>query len=35
MPARMPRDGPPYWTPVWIQAVSDWIAEGALGADDE
>jgi hypothetical protein len=35
MPARMPRDGPPYWTPVWMQAVSDWIAEGALGADDE
>jgi hypothetical protein len=35
MPARMPKDGPPYWTPVWIQDVSDWIAEGAQGADDE
>jgi hypothetical protein len=35
MPARMPRDGPPYWTNLWIQTVSNWIAEGALGADDE
>ncbi len=34
-PVRMPKDGPPYWSDKWIQAVSDWIAEGAEGADDE
>ncbi|MCL2450528.1 MAG: hypothetical protein FWD17_16390 [Polyangiaceae bacterium] len=34
-PARMPKDGPPYWPDNWIQAVSDWIAEGAHGADDD
>lgn len=34
-PARMPKDGPPYWPSSWVQAVSDWIAEGAQGADDE
>jgi hypothetical protein len=34
-PVRMPKDGPPYWPPSWIQTVSDWIAEGAQGADDE
>jgi hypothetical protein len=35
VPVRMPKDGPPYWPSLWIQAVSDWIAEGAHGADDE
>jgi hypothetical protein len=33
--ARMPKDGPPYWSPPEIQLVIDWIAEGATGADDE
>jgi hypothetical protein len=33
--SRMPRDGPPYWSPSEIQLVIDWIAEGASGADDE
>lgn len=33
--ARMPRDGPPYWQPADIALVERWIAEGAIGADDE
>jgi hypothetical protein len=33
--ARMPRDGPAYWSPEDIAKVKRWIAEGALGADDE
>lgn len=32
---RMPRDGPPYWSVDEIAKVRRWIAEGALGADDE
>ena len=32
--ARMPKGGP-YWTADQIQLMIDWIAEGALGADDE
>ena len=34
-PVRMPKDGPAYWPDEWIQTVSDWIAEGAMGADTE
>ncbi len=33
--ARMPRDGPAYWSADDIAKVKRWIAEGALGADDE
>jgi hypothetical protein len=32
---RMPRDGPPYWSEAQIALVERWIAEGAIGADDE
>ena len=32
--ARMPKGGP-YWTAEQIQLMIDWIAEGAIGADDE
>ncbi len=32
---QMPKDGPPFWTQEQIQLVIDWIAEGALGGDDE
>jgi hypothetical protein len=32
---RMPRDGPPYWSVDEIAKVRRWIAEGAVGADDE
>ena len=32
---QMPKDGPPFWSPQEIQLVIDWIAEGALGSDDE
>jgi hypothetical protein len=31
---RMPKGGP-YWTAEQIQLMIDWIAEGALGANDE
>lgn len=33
--ARMPRDGPPYWTAAEIGLVRSWIAAGAVGEDDE
>lgn len=33
--ARMPHDGPPYWSVDDVAKVKRWIAEGALGADDE
>jgi hypothetical protein len=32
---RMPKNGPPYWSDADIKRVSDWIAQGAQGADDE
>ena len=32
---RMPQSGPPYWTDAQIDLVATWIAQGALGADDE
>jgi hypothetical protein len=32
--ARMPKDGP-YWTPEQIQLMIDWIAEGAVGGDND
>jgi hypothetical protein len=32
--ARMPKGGP-YWTEEQLQLMIDWIAEGAIGADDE
>lgn len=32
---RMPKDGPPFWSDSEIQLVKDWIAQGALGEDDE
>jgi hypothetical protein len=31
----MPKDGPPYWSQAEIQLVIDWIAEGAMGGDEE
>jgi hypothetical protein len=34
-PTRMPRSAPRYWTTAEIKLVEDWIAEGAVGADDE
>jgi hypothetical protein len=33
--ARMPKNGPPFWTAEEVALVSTWIAEGAKGADDE
>jgi hypothetical protein len=33
--ARMPKDGPPYWSESEIQLVERWIQEGAQGADNE
>jgi hypothetical protein len=33
--ARMPRDGPAYWSEDQIALVESWIAEGAKGDDDE
>ena len=33
--ARMPKDGPPFWSEAQIQLVERWIAEGAVGADNE
>ena len=32
---RMPKNGPPFWSDADMKVVSDWIAEGARGADDE
>jgi hypothetical protein len=32
--ARMPKGGP-YWNAEQLQLIIDWIAEGAIGADDE
>lgn len=32
--ARMPKGGP-YWNGEQLQLMIDWIAEGAIGADDE
>jgi len=32
---QMPKDGPPFWSQQQIQLVIDWIAEGAVGGDDE
>ena len=32
---RMPRNGPPYWSQSDIELVRRWIAQGAIGADDE
>jgi hypothetical protein len=32
---RMPYSGPPYLTDAEIQLFIDWIAQGAVGADDE
>ncbi len=32
--AQMPKDGP-YWGPREVQLMIDWIAEGAVGGDDE
>jgi hypothetical protein len=32
---RMPKNGPPFWSDADVKLVSDWIAEGAKGADDE
>ena len=32
--ARMPKGGP-YWSPEQIQLMIDWIAEGAVGGDDD
>ena len=32
---RMPKNGPPFWSDADVKVVVDWIAEGALGADDE
>ena len=33
--ARMPRDGPAYWSADEIAIMEQWISEGAMGADDE
>ncbi|MGZ5968278.1 MAG: c-type cytochrome domain-containing protein [Polyangiales bacterium] len=33
--ARMPKDGPPFMSDDAIAKVAEWIAEGALGEDDE
>ena len=32
---RMPYSGPPYLTDAEIQLFADWIAQGAVGTDDE
>jgi hypothetical protein len=32
---RMPKNGPPFWSDADVKLISDWIAEGAQGADDE
>jgi hypothetical protein len=32
---RMPKNGPPFWSDADVKVVSDWIAQGAKGADDE
>jgi hypothetical protein len=33
--AKMPKDGPPFWSETDIQLVERWIAAGAVGADNE
>ncbi len=33
--ARMPRNGPPYWSEAEIELVETWIAQGAKGDDTE
>jgi len=33
--ARMPRNGPPYWSEDEIELVERWIAQGAKGDDEE
>jgi hypothetical protein len=33
--AKMPKDGPPFWSEAQIQLVERWIREGAVGADTE
>jgi hypothetical protein len=33
--ARMPKNGPPFWTDAQVALVAQWIAEGAKGEDDE
>jgi hypothetical protein len=32
---RMPKNGPAYWSDADVKVVTDWIAEGAQGSDDE
>lgn len=32
---RMPKSGPPFWTPAEIDLVAQWIREGALGEPNE
>ncbi len=32
---RMPKNGPPFWSDADMKIVTDWIAEGAQGSDDE
>jgi hypothetical protein len=32
---RMPKNGPPFWGDADMKLVTDWIAQGAQGADDE
>lgn len=32
---RMPKGGNPYWSEAEVKLVSDWIAQGAKGADNE
>lgn len=32
---RMPKNGPPFWTPAEIELVAQWIREGALGEANE
>lgn len=32
---RMPKSGPPFWSEAEIELMEAWIAQGALGSDDE
>jgi len=32
---RMPKNGPAFWSDADVKVVTDWITEGAKGADDE
>ena len=32
---RMPKNGPAFWSDADVKVVTDWIAEGAQGSDDE